>query len=42
VGIGASVGIQNIRGNSLVIAGKGVKLTGTESLEVSDNNGLEV
>ena len=42
VGIGASVGIQNIRGNSLVIAGKGVKLTGTESLEVSANNGLEV
>ena len=42
VGIGASVGIQNIRGNSLVMVGKGVNLTGEESLEVSANNGLEV
>lgn len=42
VGIGASVGIQNIRGNSLVMAGKGVQLTGTESLEASANNEMDL
>ncbi|MBO5590564.1 MAG: hypothetical protein J5923_04925 [Acidaminococcaceae bacterium] len=41
VGIGATVGIQNIRGNSLVMVGKGVNLTGEESLEVSANNELD-
>ena len=42
VGIGASVGIQNIRGNSLVMAGKGVQLTGSESLTASASNEMEV
>ena len=42
VGIGASVGIQNIRGNSLVMAGKGVQLTGSESLTTSASNEMEV
>ena len=42
VGIGASVGVQNIRGNSLVMAGKGVQLTGSESLTASASNEMEV
>ena len=42
VGIGATVGIQNIRGNSLVMAGKGVEITGAESLGATANNALDV
>ena len=42
VGIGASVGIQNIRGNSLVMVGKGVQLTGTESLAASASNEMDL
>ena len=42
VGIGATVGIQNIRGNSLVMAGKGTEINGTASLEASANNSTDL
>ena len=42
VGIGATVGIQNIRGNSLVMVGKGVNLAGAESLEISAENSMDL
>ena len=42
VGLGGTVGIQNIRGNSLVMAGKGVQITGTESFEASANNEMDL
>ena len=41
VGIGATVGIQNIRNNSLVMAGKDAELKGSDSLEASANNSLD-
>ena len=41
VGIGATVGIQNISSNSLLMAGKGVELTGTESVSASAKNSLD-
>ena len=41
VGIGATVGLQNISGNALVMAGKGAEIKGTDSLEASSSNTLE-
>jgi hypothetical protein len=41
VGIGATVGIQNISGNSLIMAGKGVTLNGAESLTTAASNSLD-
>ena len=45
VGIGGTVGLQNIRGNSLVMAGKGVQLTGNGdegSVKASSNNSMDL
>ncbi|MBR1760497.1 MAG: leukotoxin LktA family filamentous adhesin, partial [Schwartzia sp.] len=42
VGIGGTVGLQNIRGNSLVMAGKGAAITGTESFEASAGNAMDL
>ena len=45
VGIGGTVGLQNIRGNSLVMAGKGVQLTGNgdeSSVKASANNSMDL
>ncbi|MBQ7516198.1 MAG: leukotoxin LktA family filamentous adhesin, partial [Schwartzia sp.] len=41
VGVGATAGIQNIRNNSLVMAGKDAELKGSGSLEVSANDSLD-
>ncbi|MBP5199893.1 MAG: leukotoxin LktA family filamentous adhesin, partial [Schwartzia sp.] len=42
VGIGATVGLQNIRGNALVMAGKGAEIKGTDSLEASAGNTMDL
>ena len=42
VGIGATVGLQNIRGNALVMAGKGAEIKGTESIEASASNSMDL
>lgn len=42
VGIGATVGLQNISGNSLVMAGKGVEVTGTESVKAKAANTMDL
>lgn len=41
VGIGATVGLQNIRGNSLLMAGKGVEITGTKSVSMTADNSFD-
>jgi len=41
VGIGATLGLQNISGNSLILAGKGVALNGTESVNATANTALD-
>ncbi len=42
VGLGATVGLQNISGNSLVMAGKGAELTGASKAAVSANNTVDL
>jgi len=42
VGIGATVGLQNIRGNALVMTGKGAEIKGTESIEASASNSMDL
>ena len=42
VGLGGTVGIQNIRGNSLVMVGKGASITGTDSFEASAENSMDL
>ena len=42
VGLGATVGLQNISGNSMVMAGKGVELTGASKVAVSVNNTVDL
>ncbi|MBR1886025.1 MAG: leukotoxin LktA family filamentous adhesin, partial [Schwartzia sp.] len=42
VALGATVGLQNISAGSLVMAGKGAKITGTESVEVSANEAMDL
>ncbi|WP_294523128.1 leukotoxin LktA family filamentous adhesin, partial [uncultured Anaerovibrio sp.] len=41
VGVGATVGLQNISGNSLIMAGKGVTLNGTESVSAAASTALD-
>ena len=41
VGIGATLGLQNISGNSLIMAGKGVTLNGTESVSANASTALD-
>ena len=42
VGLGATVGLQNISGNSMVMAGKGAELTGASKVAVSVNNTVDL